>query len=206
MDFNFLTMFCSSAIFADKRQIAPRLSLTNVAALNYLLRFEIFMSGDRQLGAVQLILDFEPISKIYQEIGHAIRAGDPQLARIDVSIPNFLAQEDLPPVILPFQRVLPEVVATPREEIASSRSSLEQEIDKFHFEEQETQGAQVVHISDAEDKPDRHSGVLAPILVIARPDSTSEEEEDEMALNWGNKGLRELKGCKEQGVNFKRNP
>ena len=153
-----------------------------------------------------MILDFEPISEIYQEISHAIRAGDPQLARIDVSIPNFLAQEDLPPVILPFQRVLPEVVATPREEIASSRSSLEQEIDKFHFEEQETQGAQVVHISDAEDKPDRHSGVLAPILVIARPDSTSEEEEDEMTLNWRNKGLRELKGCKEQGVNFKRNP
>ena len=72
-----------------------------------------------------MILDFEPISEIYQEIGHAIRAGDPQLARIDVSIPNFLAQEDLPPVILPFQRVLPEVAATPREEIASSRSSLE---------------------------------------------------------------------------------
>ena len=115
MDFNFLTMFCSSAIFADKRQIAPRLSLTNVAALNYLLRFEIFMSGDRQLGAVQLILDFEPISEIYQEISHAIRAGDPQLARIDVSILNFLAQEDLPLVVLPFQRVLPMATAAPRE-------------------------------------------------------------------------------------------
>ena len=125
MDFNFLTMFCSSAIFAGRRQVAARLSLTNVVAFNYLLRFEIFMSGDRQLGAVQLILDFEPISEIYQEIGHAIRAGDPQLAWIDVSIPNFLAHEDLPPVILPFQRVLPEVAATPREEIASSRSSLE---------------------------------------------------------------------------------
>ena len=42
--------------------------------------------------------------------------------------------------------------------------------------------------------------------MIAHPDSTSEEEEDDMALNWGNKGLRELKGLKEQGVNFKRNP
>ena len=77
MDFNFLTMFCSSAIFACRRQVAPRLSLTNIVAFNYLLRSEIFMSGDRQLGAVQLILDFEPISEIYQEIGHAIRAGDP---------------------------------------------------------------------------------------------------------------------------------
>ena len=138
MDFNFLTMFCSSAIFADKRQIAPRLSLTNVAALNYLLRSEIFVSEDRQLWAVYLILDLEPISEIYQEISHAIRAGDPQLARIDVSILNFLAQEDLPLVVLPLQRVLLEAVAAQREEIASSRSSLEEEIDKFHFEEEET--------------------------------------------------------------------
>ena len=76
MDFNFLTMFRSSAILANKRHIAPKLSLTNVAALNYLLRSEIFVSEDRQLRAVHLILDFEPISEIYQEIGHAIRAGD----------------------------------------------------------------------------------------------------------------------------------
>ena len=46
MNFNFLTMFCSSAIFADKRQAVPRLSLTNVTALNYLLRSEIFVSED----------------------------------------------------------------------------------------------------------------------------------------------------------------
>ena len=62
-----------------------------------------------------MILDFEPISEIYQEIGHAIRAGDPQLARIDVSIPNFLAQEDLPLVVLPLQRVLHVTTAAPRE-------------------------------------------------------------------------------------------
>ena len=55
-----------------------------------------------------------------------------------MSIPNFLAQEDLPLVVLPLQRVLLEAAAAPREEIASSRSSLEEEIDKFHFEEEET--------------------------------------------------------------------
>ena len=76
MDFNFLTMFCSSTIFADKRHVAPRLSLTKVATLKYLLRSEIFVSEDRQLLAIHLILDFEPILEIYQEIGHAIRAGD----------------------------------------------------------------------------------------------------------------------------------
>ena len=75
-DFNFLTMFCFSASFANGRHVAPRLSLTNVEALNYLLRSEIFVSEDRELRAIHLILDFKPISEIYQEIGHAIRASD----------------------------------------------------------------------------------------------------------------------------------
>ena len=91
MDFIFLTMFCSSVIFANKRQVTPKLNLTNIVALNYLLRSEIFVSEDRQLRAVHLILDFEPISEIYQEIGHAIKVGDPRLDQIDVLIPNFLA-------------------------------------------------------------------------------------------------------------------
>ena len=85
LDFKFLTMFCSSTIFADKRHVAPRLSHTNVATLNYLLRSKIFVSEDRQRRVVHLILNFEPISEIFQEIGHAIRAGDPRLARIDIS-------------------------------------------------------------------------------------------------------------------------
>ena len=88
--------------------------------------------------AVHLILDFKPISEIYQEIGHAIRASDQRLARIDVSVPNFLAKEDLPSIVLPLQQVLPVVAVVAREEIAISHSSLEEEIDKFHFEEEET--------------------------------------------------------------------
>ena len=192
MDFNFLTMFCFSATFVDKRHVAPRLSLTNVKAFNYLLRSEIFVSEDRQLRAVHLILDFEPISKIYQEIGHAIRAGEQRLAQIDVSRPNFLAQDDLPLVVLPLQRVPPEAAAAPEEEIASSRLSLKEEIDKFHFKEEENPGALVVNILDTEDETDRNSGVHAPTLVIAHPDNTSQEEEDGMALNWGSKSLRDL--------------
>ena len=96
-----LTMALFLAVIADKGHIAPRLSLTNVAALNYVLRSEIFVSKDRQLRAVHLILDFDPISKTFQEIGHAIKAGDPRINRIDVSRPDFLAQDDLPPVKLP---------------------------------------------------------------------------------------------------------
>ena len=88
---DFLTVFCFLAMFIDKNQVAPRLSFTNVAALNYLLRLKIFVSKDRQLRAVHLILEFEPILKIFQEIGYAIKAGDPRLAKIDVSKLDFLA-------------------------------------------------------------------------------------------------------------------
>ena len=84
-------MFCFLAIFVDKRQVAPQISLTNVTALNYLLRSEIFVSEDRHLRAIYLVLDFEPLSKIFQEVGHAIRVGDPQLAKINISRPDFLA-------------------------------------------------------------------------------------------------------------------
>ena len=103
MDFNFLTTFCSSVTFADKRHVTPKLSHTNVAVRNYLLRSEIFVSEDRQLRAVHLISNFQPILEIYQDVGNAIRAGDLRLARIDVSRPNFLARDDLPLVVLPLQ-------------------------------------------------------------------------------------------------------
>ena len=91
MNFSFLTLFCLSATFADKTHVAPRLSFSNVTALNYLLGSKIFISEDRQQRAVHLILDFQSISGIYQDVSNAIRAGDPRLARIDVSRPNFLA-------------------------------------------------------------------------------------------------------------------
>ena len=65
MGFIGLTMICSSAVFTDKRHVAPRLSLVNIADLNKVLRSEVFVSEDRQLRAVHLILDFEPISDTF---------------------------------------------------------------------------------------------------------------------------------------------
>jgi len=47
MGFIGLTMICFSTVFADKRHVAPRLNLVNVADLNRVLRFEVFMSEDR---------------------------------------------------------------------------------------------------------------------------------------------------------------
>ena len=80
-----------SVVIADRRHVAPRLSHTNVVTLNYMLRSEIFVSEDQKLRAVHLILDFELISKVFQEIRYAIWAGDPRINRIDVSKPDFLA-------------------------------------------------------------------------------------------------------------------
>ena len=108
--FHELTMAFFSVVIADRRNIASRLSFTNVAALNYLLRSEIFMSEDRQLRAVHLILDFEPISKTFQEIGHAIRARDPRINRNVVSRLDFLARDDLPLLRLPIHQIPPLLV------------------------------------------------------------------------------------------------
>ena len=101
MGFHELTMALFSAVISDRRHVAPQLSHTNIVALNYLLRSEIFVSEDQKLRAVHLILDFELISKVFQEIRYAIRAGDPRINCINVSKPDFLAREDLPPVRLP---------------------------------------------------------------------------------------------------------
>ena len=47
MGFIGLTVIYSSAIFADKRHVAPRLNLVNVADLKKVLKSEVFVSEDR---------------------------------------------------------------------------------------------------------------------------------------------------------------
>ena len=88
-------------MFTDKVHVTPRLSLVNVPALNYLLRSEIYATEDGQLRATHLVLGYQPLSRSFQAIGHAIRVGSPRLARIDVSKTGFLARRDLPSVVLP---------------------------------------------------------------------------------------------------------
>ena len=84
---NCLVFLC----LTDKEHVSPRLSLTNVAALNYLLRSRIFVNDDGQLRVAHLILDYEPLSRNFQEVDNAIKANDYRLARIDMSRPHFLA-------------------------------------------------------------------------------------------------------------------
>ena len=91
---DYLVFLC----LTDKEYVSPQLSLTNIAALNYLLRSQIFVNDDGQLRATYLILDYKPLSRTFQEVGNAIKANDYRLARIDMSRPHFLAPHNLPPV------------------------------------------------------------------------------------------------------------
>ena len=164
----------------DKLFTNPKLSLINVPALNYLLRSEIFVNDDGQLRAVHLILDFEPISRSFLDVGNSIRAGDHRLARIDVSQPDFLAPYDLPPVDHPIPQGIP-FVAQPLQQVplgeaifregTTSSSSLEQEIDRFQFEEE------TILVSEAEEGADEHSCVQTPAQVVTYIADTSNEEE-----------------------------
>ena len=103
------------------------------------------MNDDGQFRAAHLILDYEPISRTFLEVGNSIRANDYRLARINVSRPGFLAPHDLPPVDHPVPQGIPLAAQPLRqvplaqavaEEGAASSSSLEKEIDKFRFEEE----------------------------------------------------------------------
>ena len=151
------------------------------------------MNDDGQFRAVHLILDFEPISRSFLDVGNSIRADDYRLARINISRPGFLAPHDLPPVDHPIPQEIP-FAAQPLQQVplgqaiigegVASSSSLEDEIDRFQFEEE------VILISEAEEGADEHSCVQTPAQVVTYIGDTSDEEEA-MAPKTG-PSLREL--------------
>ncbi|XP_050242280.1 uncharacterized protein LOC126691264 [Quercus robur] len=132
------------------------------------------------------------------EAGQVIRAGSPRLARIDVSIPGFLADTDLPPIQLPPQRVFPPVVI-PEEEAGSSHSSLEDQIDQFQFTEEGEASVRVVEISDSDADLDRASAAPGTGLVIAQPDISEDTEEEEGMDLQPRTGLRGLLSNRSKG-------
>ena len=135
------------------------------------------MSEDRKLRAIHLILDYEPLSRIFQDVGQAIKVGSPRLARIDISKLGFLTRRDHPPV----QRVL-QGVATLREETDSTHSSLEIEIDQFHFNEEGEVPTKTVELLDSDVDLDRFSAAHSPRLIVARIDTSQEVKEEGMDL------------------------
>ena len=128
------------------------------------------------------------MSRIYQDASQALRVGNPRPARIDVSKLGFLARRDLPPVVLPTQQNPPQF-AIPLQQVlfvtvavvegiaSSSHLSLEEEIDRFHFAEEERTPERPVELLDSETKSDRLSASHQPGQTIALVKTSSEEAE-----------------------------
>ena len=76
--------------------------------------------------------------------------------------------------------------------IASS-SSLEEEIDKFQFEEEETRVEAIV-ISEAKEKTDENSCIQTPTPIITYVEDSSDTEAEEMALKSGQSLRKLMKG------------
>ena len=159
------------------------------------------MNDDGQLRAVHLILDYEPLSRTFQEVGNAIKENNYRLARIDVSRPNFLAPHDLPLVDHPIPQGVP-LAAQPLQQVPlgivvfeegiASSSSLEEEIDKFQFEEEEeTQGVEAILLSEIEEETYEYSCIQTPAPVITFMEDSSNDDVEEMAPKSG-QSLREL--------------
>ena len=159
------------------------------------------MSANGPLRAAPLILDYVPLTRALVEHGQAIRASSPRLARIDVSVLGFLTSRDLPPVQLPAQRAFPAVVA-PAEEAGSSHSSLEEQIDQFHFAEEGEVSARLVKLSNSDSDLDRASAAPDLGAVIAQIDTSQELEEEGMDLKQMS-GLRRLLSNRNKGQSSK---
>ena len=71
------------------------------------------------------------------------------------------------------------------EEGAASSSSLEEEIDKFRFEEE------TIVISEAKEEADEYSCVQTPAPIITHVEDFSDNEEEKMASKTGS-SLKEL--------------
>ena len=158
-----------------------------------MLRSAIFISEDGQLQAAHLILEYEPLSHIFQDVGQAIRVGDSRLARINVSKPGFLSRRDLPPVVLPPPRD-PQQIVSLKEDSTSSRHSLDVEIDQFHFEEREGVPEKLVELSDSRTEFNKLSAVHYQRLIVARLDTSYEEENMDLKKRSGLKGLMASRG------------
>ena len=71
----------------------PNFDLVNKDSLDKILKAEVFVNSDSQLRATHLILGYTPISSSFQALKCVIRARDPCLHRISVTVPGFLLPE-----------------------------------------------------------------------------------------------------------------
>ena len=77
------------------------------------------------------------------------------------------------------------------EEGTASSSLLEEEINKFQFEEEEMQGVEAIVISEAKEETDEYLCIQTPAPIVTYVEDSSNNEAKEMASKSG-KSLREL--------------
>ena len=116
------------------------------------------------------------------------------MACIDVSRPGFLAPHDLPLVNHPIPQGIP-FAAQPLQQVplrqavveegTASSSSLEEEINRFRFEEE------AIVISEAKEEADEYSCIQTPAPIITYVGDSLDNEEEDMAPKTG-PSLREL--------------
>ena len=103
-----------------------------------------------------------------------------------------------PPLLaIPLQQVPLQIVAV-EEEIASSRLSLDKEIDRFHFDEREGVPKRPVQLLDSETESDRLSAAHSLKLIVTQVTNSSEEEKEGMDLKQRT-GLNDLLANRNKG-------
>ena len=152
----FLTTFCFTDGFANRRTAEPNFNLVNKDSLDKILKAEVFVNSDGQLRVAHLILRYTLISSSFQASKCVIRIRDPRLHRISAAAPGFL---------LPSPKVEIEEITTPIPKgiLTVGAFSLQQTISAaISSYPPSIQEEEVVEITDFEDEFEVFNRVLSP--------------------------------------------
>ena len=160
-----MALFCLFDDFANRHATEPNFNLVNKDSLDKILRAEVFVNKDGQLQATHLILGYTPISSSFQVPKCIIKAKDPRLHRINVTVPGFLLPEGTPIpegalVTQPIPEGIPKV-AFPFQHTTSETTS-SQPTNKEEDEEEGEKEKDVVDVSDSDDFYEVFNQPLSP--------------------------------------------
>ena len=88
------------------------------------------------------------------------------------------AQQNPPQFVIPLQQVPFKAIAAAEEIAFSSRLSLEEEIDRFHFVEEERTPERPMELSNSKTRSDKLSTAHQPEQTVALVNTSSEKGED----------------------------
>ena len=160
-----MIFFVSLNGFAYRNTTIPNFNLVNQPSLEKILKAEVFVHIDGQLRAAYLILDYIPISKSFQAPKCVIKARDPHLHRISVTVPDFLTIGPIPKgtfTTIPIPEGIPRVVE-PFQHVAKEEATSSQPATK---EKKEEEDKEVVEVTNSEDNFTIFDQPLSPELQV----------------------------------------